>query len=152
MAIGEICNRDVVIAGPKSTVTDVAKLMREHHVGDVVIVEDAAGLTKPVGILTDRDIVLEMIAQEVPLETCTAADIMSFELVTAQEDEGVWDVIQRMRQNGLRRVPVVDGRGGLLGIITADDLLELLADEMTALVGAEAREQQRERRQRPPVY
>ena len=151
MGIGEICNRDVVVADKKQTITEVAKLMRAHHVGDVVVIEDAAGLTKPVGILTDRDIVVEMIAEEVPLESCTVGDIMSFELVTAREDEGIWDVVQLMRRQGIRRVPVVNAAGALMGITTVDDLLELLADEMAGLAATEAREQQQEQRTRAAV-
>jgi CBS domain-containing protein len=148
MSIGEICNREVVIAHREDGILEAAKLMRRYHVGDLVVVEDRAGRKVPIGILTDRDIVLEVLAQEVPLDTVTVADVMTYELSTARADETVWATVQRMRVKGLRRMPVVDAEGGLVGIVTADDLLELLAQELADLSRLIAREQVRERESR----
>jgi len=141
MPIGEICNREVVIAFPKESAVEAAKLMRQYHVGDVVIVEESNGKRVPVGIVTDRDLVMEVMAKEVDPAQFTVGDLMTRELLTAREQDGVYETIQRMRIHGVRRVPVVDGVGALIGIIAIDDLFSLLAEEMTDLVRATSREQ-----------
>ncbi len=148
MSVGEFCNREVVITSRDTSVVDVAKLMRRRHVGDVIVVEQRAERVVPVGILTDRDIVVELIACEVDFDTVTAADIMSVELVTARERDGLWVTLKRMSAKGLRRMPVVNDKGGLEGIITVDDLLELLADEFASLARVGGREQELERQRR----
>lgn len=148
MAIGEFCNREVIIASKNSTIKELTKLMRQHHVGDVVIVEDKAGHNIPVGIVTDRDIVLELVAEDVDLNACMAGDIMSFELVTVKESDGIWETLQQMRSKGIRRIPVVNEQNALVGIISADDLLELITEEMSDLVKIISRQQRKEREKR----
>ena len=103
----------------------------------------------PVGIVTDRDIVVELIAGKVDLNSVTTGDVMNPELITAKEKEGIWDTLQRMRSRGIRRLPVINEDGGLEGILTVDDLIELLADELDLLAkiagrGQELEEQRRE--------
>ena len=148
MAIGEFCNREVIIASKNSTIKELTKLMRQHHVGDVVIVEDKAGHNIPVGIVTDRDIVLELVVEDVDLNACMAGDIMSFELVTVKESDGIWETLQQMRSKGIRRIPVVNEQNALVGIISADDLLELITEEMSDLVKIISRQQRKEREKR----
>lgn len=148
MTTGKVCTRDTIIAGRDATITEVAQLMREHHVGDVVIVEEQGGATVPVGIVTDRDLVIEILAEALSPEDVAIGDIMSFELVTARENDSLWDTMQQMRIHGVRRLPVVDDRGGLVGIVALDDLLELLADELAALAKTVGREQQQEKQRR----
>jgi CBS domain-containing protein len=149
MAVGEFCSRDVVMAERNSPVPELARLMREYHVGDVVVV-DSAGTPTPVGIVTDRDIVVEVMAEGVPADSVTAGDIMSADVVTARENDGLWDTLRRMRSGGVRRVPVVDPeQGRLVGIISADDILELLSEELTALAHISPRERSHERTERP---
>lgn len=133
MSVGEICTREVVIGNKHDSIETVVKLMREHHVGDVVIVENKGGRPHPVGILTDRDIVLELVAKDIALEAVTAADIMSFELAVANEHDDIGDAIRRMRHKGIRRMPVVDKEGALIGIIAVDDIIDLLAEQMKDL-------------------
>ncbi|MDA8165037.1 MAG: CBS domain-containing protein [Desulfobacteraceae bacterium] len=140
MTVGEFCNREVVIATRDDVIVEIAKLMRQHHVGDVVIVDQAKLPPVPVGIVTDRDIVVELVAEEVALESVKAGDIMSYELVTAREEDGIWETLQRMRAQGVRRVPVVNRDGGLEGILTVDDLLELFSEELLALAKVPAGE------------
>lgn len=123
---------------------EAAQLMRQHHVGDVVAVEERGGLRVPVGIVTDRDLVVEIVAPGLDPAAITVGDIMAPELATVAENIGVFEAIQYMRAKGVRRLPVVDGRGGLVGILTLDDLLELLADELIALVRLVKREQRKE--------
>jgi CBS domain-containing protein len=140
MAVGEICNREVVIAEKALSVVDAARLMRTHHVGDLVVVEGR----HPVGIVTDRDIVVEVVAAGVNPEALAVADIMGPEVATVRESEGLFEALRYMRDKGVRRVPVVDREGGLVGILTLDDLLSLLAEEMTELAKLVSHERQRE--------
>lgn len=144
MSVGQICNRDTVIVRKEESVIDAAKLMREFHVGSVVVVEDVEGGVKPVGILTDRDLVVEILAAELDPNAVAVGDIMSYELASAREEDGLWDTLLRMRAKGIRRLPVVNGQGLLIGILTSDDLLELLAGEIGQLARVVATERERE--------
>lgn len=145
MPIGEICSREVIVVQPGDTVLEAAKLMRQHHVGDVVvIVEDCDGVKVPVGIVTDRDLVVEIMAPELDHAAITVGDIMVPEVATMNENAGVFEAIQHMRAYGVRRLPVVDARGGLVGILTLDDLLELLAEELLDLAKLVKSEQKKE--------
>jgi CBS domain-containing protein len=144
MPIGELCDREVIIVQRDDTVLEAAKLMRQHHVGDVLVVEDVGGRRVPVGIVTDRDLVVEIIAPELDAAVITVGDIMLAELATVQESTGVFEAIQYMRSKGVRRLPVVDSKGSLAGVVTLDDLLVLLAEELNALARLVTREQQKE--------
>jgi predicted transcriptional regulator len=144
MAVGEICNREVVITEKALSVVDAAQLMRKHHVGDLVVVEEKDGRKHPVGIVTDRDIVVEVVAAEVNPDALKVGDIMSPEVATVHESEGLFEALRHMRDKGVRRMPVVDHEGGLVGILTLDDLLGLLAEEMTELAKLVSHERQRE--------
>jgi CBS domain-containing protein len=145
MTVGKICNRDVIVTRAEDSIQAVAQLMREYHIGDVVVVEERDGLQVPVGIVTDRDVVVEVIAEGVAPDTVSVGDIMSFELVTAYEGDSLWDTLQRMRINAVRRIPVIDEKNALVGILALDDLLELLAGELVDL----ARVANRQRDVRP---
>ncbi len=144
MSIGEFCNREVVIAKKDMGIVELAQLMRNHHVGDVIVVEKQGDLVVPVGIITDRDIVVELVAGQVDIDSVTSGDVMSLELITAMEKDGIWDTLQRMRSKGIRRLPVVNEDGGLEGILTVDDLIELLAEELALLAGIAGRGQELE--------
>jgi len=145
MTIGTICNREVVVARKDVGVQEVAQLMRQYHVGDLVVVEDRGTVRIPVGILTDRDLVVEVLAKGVAPDTVTAGDIMTTDIVTGGEVDSIWATLQRMRTKGIRRMPVVDREGGLVGILTMDDLLELFAGELADLSKLIGREQDREK-------
>ena len=148
MAIGEICNRDVVIMRRDESVLDAAKLMRQHHVGDVIVVEDRKDKRVPVGIVTDRDVVVEVMAPELDPSAITVGDIMGPELAMVSESTGLFEAIQYMRTKGVRRLPVVDAHNGLVGILALDDLLELLSEEMLAIAKLVRLERQKEARSR----
>ena len=150
MSIGEICNREVIVIDKDSSIMEAAKLMREHHVGTLVVIEERTAVDDaiPVGILTDRDIVIEVIAEEVDFNAIAVRDVMSDELVTARETDGIWETMQRLRARGIRRVPVVTEAGKLAGILAVDDLLELLAEELTDLSKLIKREHQYEQEMR----
>lgn len=148
MAIGEFCNREVIISNRDDTVLEVAKLMRKYHVGDVIVVEQHGDKRVPVGIITDRDIVLELVAVEVDTTKILVGDAMNNELLTVNENEQLTDLVQKMQGKAVRRVPVVDDNGALVGIVTADDIIDLIAEQLNSLVGMVQREQHRERRTR----
>lgn len=149
MPIGELCNRDVVFGTRDNTVAEAAELMRHHHVGDLVVVEEKLGQRLPIGMLTDRDLVVEVLAKNVAINDVTVGDLMSVGLVVARETDGVYETIQLMRSKGVRRLPVVGQKGELVGIISVDDLLELLAEEIAGLARLVSREQQWEKKTRP---
>nr|WP_296749434.1 CBS domain-containing protein [Thioalkalivibrio sp.] len=152
MSVGEICNREVVVIDRKASVYEAARMMRNQHVGSLVVVdEDSTTPMKPIGIVTDRDLVVEIMAKEVPEEALATGDIIAPELLTARENDGVWETIMRMRAMGVRRLPVVNPDGTLCGMLTMDDLLKFIADEMSDLVRLVRREQKREHDTRPPA-
>ncbi|MDX1823173.1 MAG: CBS domain-containing protein [Thiohalomonadales bacterium] len=144
MSAGEYCNRDVVIVSKNEPVSEAISLMRSHHVGDVVVVETIEQTTVPVGILTDRDIVLEILAEAVDLDAVTIGDVMSYAVVTVTEKTTLIDTIKLMRDKGVRRIPVVNEKGGLEGLLSVDDILELLAEQLTNIVSLIGKEQARE--------
>ncbi|HEX5229809.1 MAG TPA: CBS domain-containing protein [Bryobacteraceae bacterium] len=145
MPIGEICVRDVVVAGPDTTVRQAAKLMAKHHVGDLIVVrEETRSRVVPVGIVTDRDIVRNVVAETLDASVFTLGDLVARELITARDDQGVFECVQQMRINGIRRMPVVDSSGALVGIISLDDLIQLLSEEMSEIAKVIVREHARE--------
>ena len=148
MKVGEICNRTVVVAKRDTVLTEAAYLMREHHVGSLVIVDQATKGRVPVGIVTDRDIVVAVVAEGVDPRKITVGDVMRPELVWVGESASVFEALRLMRGRGVRRVPVVAADGTLAGIVTIDDLLEIVAEQLNELVQAIATEQSRETRDR----
>lgn len=148
LSAGEICNRIVVVAERSTPLPAAAQRMREQHVGCLVVVEEAALGRRVVGMLTDRDIVTAVIAKAVDPGKLRVEDVMSAEVITAAEATPFAELLATMRRQGLRRLPVVDAKGMLVGLITLDDLLEVLAEQMRTLVRAIGTEQQRERRTR----
>lgn len=99
--------------------------MRKHHVGNIVIGDQVGLRRKPVGIVTDRDIILELVAKEEALDSVNANDIMSADLVTVGDYMATWDAMEVMREHGVRRLPVVDGVCLLTDIISTDDIAVL---------------------------
>ena len=133
----------VAVVEPETPAVVVAKLMRQHHIGALVVV-DATEKTRAVGIITDRDLVLELMAEGLDPAVFTAGDIMSVDLVTATPEMDAMDAVQLMRTHSLRRLVITDDAGRLVGIATMEDVLELLARELAnlaaGLVGARDRE------------
>jgi CBS domain-containing protein len=132
MRLRDLANTIVAVVEPETSALVAAQLMRRHHVGALVVV-DAVEKSRPVGIVTDRDLVLALMAEELDPAIFTAGDIMSVEPVLATTQMDVMDGVELMRANGLRRLVVVDEDGRLAGIATMEDLLELLANELSAL-------------------
>lgn len=149
MRAGEFCTREIVVIGKDGTVIEAARLMRDHHVGDLVVIEERNGERIPVGILTDRDIVVEVIAKEADyMHSLAAGDIMSMELMTAREEESLSDTLKRMCARGVRRIPIVNERGGLEGILSIDDLIEQVCEELTDITKLISWQQKREKEER----
>lgn len=148
MKVGEICTVQTVYCKRDETVQGAALLMRKYHVGDVVVVDQIEGGKTPVGIVTDRDIVVGVIALGLDPASLLVGDIMSDDLLTASQEDDVYETIERMRFRGIRRVPVVDHGGDLTGIVSVDDLLEFLAEEMGELSRISTHQQAHEKRAR----
>jgi len=148
MSAGEYCNREVIVVARSESVRDAVNLMRQHHVGTVVVVEETGDKPKPVGILTDRDIVLEILAEDVDLDSVNIGDVMSFELATVDENTKLLDAVRLMKEKGVRRLPVINTNGGLEGILSVDDVIDLLAEELSNISRLISREQHREERKR----
>lgn len=148
MAVGEYCNHTVVTVPGEENVVTAARVMREKHVGDVVVVEERGGKQFPKGVLTDRDIVVELIAESVNLDTVTVGDAMSSELLVLEEDMEIDKAVSVMADRGVRRAPVVDKDGALRGILTVDDILESLVERLVNLSQLIYREQRQEHEKR----
>ncbi len=149
MTAGKLCVRTVVIVRKTDTIVHAAQTMRNHHVGSVIVVEERGTVRTPVGIVTDRDLVVGVLANAPEhLGSLLIGDVLVDPLVTAREDELVHDVIGRMRAHGVRRLPVVDAHGGLVGVLSFDDLVDFIAEEMSDLATLLQREQRREQQAR----
>ncbi len=140
MTIKVLCNRVVVTVHRQATVEDAARLMRSNHIGDVVVVEDAESRV-PVGIITDRDIAVEVVAHGLAPGKTPVGSVMSGPVLTLREDDGFLEGLDKMSARGVRRAPVVDQDGRLKGLISIDDLVPLLAREL-AKIGALIRHEQ----------
>ena len=147
MAIGEICSRNTVFARRDESVATAARLMRESHVGCLVVAEEVDGERVPVGMLTDRDITVAVVAPGLDANTNTiqVGDVMSTELLTVNEDAGIAETVELMRIRGVRRLPATDSDGRLIGLVAADDIMSLLAEEIAGLTGMISRREKRER-------
>jgi len=152
MKVREIASPRVVLAEPEQSLREAAAAMRNQHVGALVVVERKDGVARPVGILTDRDIVVAVVA--VPgarPEGIRVADAMSRDPAVAREDEGLFEAVTRMSERAVRRLPVVGADGGLKGIVTLDDVLRVVAAELGQLAEALRWGRMREREKRPPL-
>ena len=149
MTVGKYCNREVYVALPDTSILELAKLMREYHVGDIIVVEQLGEKRMPVGIVTDRDLVVEVLAQGVDMNAVVARDVMSSELVTVNEQDALLDALETMRSNGVRRVPVVSKGGNLEGILTVADAIELINEASSQLSQIIRKGFEREKREHP---
>lgn len=133
MPISECCITDVACCEENTSIPEVAALMRQHHVGDVVVIENQNGNRVPVGIVTDRDIVIETVAQQVDVNVFTAGDLMSTPIATVRESDGIIETLRVMRSNKVRRVVLLTENGSLFGMVSVDDLIHLMAIELSML-------------------
>ncbi len=145
MTIGKLCSRIVVFASRRESVADAAKLMREQHVGTLVVVDERGPQRVPVGMITDRDIAVGVVALGLDPGTTEIGDVMSPEVITVRETDGLAETVALMRARGVRRVPVTDAHGTLVGLLAADDVLELLAEEIAGLASTVVSGEKREK-------
>ena len=149
MLLKEFCSTDVAYCTRETTVLEAAQLMRQKHLGDLVVVDSPDDDFVPVGLITDRDIVVKVIGDDQDPKRTRVGEIMRTPLVMANEMEDSSIAISRMREHGVRRLPVTRGHGKLAGIVTLDDLLRRLRHEVDDLLDIVTKEQDRERRTAP---
>ena len=147
MLLKEVCVLDVVCCGRTTTVVEAARMMRKHHTGDLIVVDDPNGDRAPMGILTDRDIVVEVLGNGLDPAKTPVSQVMSSKLVIAEASEDTAVAVERMNKHGVRRMPVVL-HGSLIGVFTLDDALKLHAERAAELVDIVAKGQTHERRTR----
>jgi CBS domain-containing protein len=122
MHLRKITKKKVVTVGPKDTVVKAARLMERKNVGSVVVVQNK----KPVGIITDRDIAIRVVAKNADINSTLVRDVMTNDIVTGKEGQRAAELAKVMHDHGIRRIPIVGKRGELTGIITLDDLLYMI--------------------------
>lgn len=138
MNVAAICCRPVITVGRRDEILTAARLMREHHVGFLVVVEPVADepSMRPVGVLTDRDIVVSVVAPEADPRSLTVGDVMTENPVIASMTDSVETTICKMQHFGVRRLPVVGEHGELKGVLSIDDLVRSLSVELRGVAGA----------------
>lgn len=144
MRISDICTRDVIHVGADASVREAAQIMRKRHVGALVVAEQPNGERVPVGIVTDRDIAISVVAAGVGADKLTVGDVMTRDVATCSENEELFDAIATMRERGVRRLPVLNAKGGLAGMVAADDIYGALGAHLRMLGSALTREQTQE--------
>jgi CBS domain-containing protein len=150
MRAEEVCKVDVACVLRDTSLTEAARLMRERHVGCVVVLDaPAPEHGRPIGMLTDRDIVVEIVAAGIDHRGITVGEIMTTPLITGEAGEDALAALRVMRLRGIRRLPLVDKDGFLVGIATLDDLLEIAGDAFYDIVGAISSERSLEGWRRP---
>jgi len=143
MNVGTICKRNVVTVAPTDDLTTAAQLMRERHVGYLIVTEPGIepGKQRPVGVLTDRDIVVAVLAPGADVNALRVDDVMSRDPEVAQDTDSIAEALATMRRVGVRRLPIVSVRGDLVGVLSLDDILDSLAEQLQDLAGSIRTEQ-----------
>ena len=148
LTASDLCTRATVFAPRAMAIDEAARLMREQHVGCLVVADDMKVGRVPVGMLTDRDIVTAIVAKGLDPQRLRVEDVMSAEPAVAHADDSVLDVLAAMRRKGARRLPVVDAQGVLFGVLALYDVLEVVAEQLNAVVQAMSSGRPRELRAR----
>ncbi len=130
MTIGRICKREVDLADANETVQEAGQRMGNRSVGTLVVVDDRK---IPVGIITDRDLAVRVVGKGLDPNAVRVIDVMTEHPKTVHEETAIEDSLRIMRAKGVRRLPVVDGGGALVGLLAMDDILALLAEEFGIL-------------------
>jgi CBS domain-containing protein len=151
MNVGDLCQKTLVTVRPYEELLSAARLMREKHVGYVVVVEPALaeGTFQPIGVLTDRDLVVSVLAREADARTLRVEDVMTRAPVVAQDDDSLPSALEQMRRIGVRRLPVVDDRNQLIGVLSLDDVIYSLVGQLQDVAGSIRSEQLVEHSLRP---
>jgi len=145
MNVGRICSRGIVSVHRRANLGDAAELMKTHHVGALLVTDDAEGADRAVGVVTDRDLVLYALAEGIgPTDACVE-DVMTPAVATISADDGLFEAAEAMRASGVRRLAVSDENGTLIGIVSLDDIVDAIAAELGSLALALRSERARER-------
>lgn len=136
MSLGNLCRREVVVVSQGTPIKEAVKFMEEKNIGSVVVV----GGGKPLGIATDRDILLRVVNKGLDPEKSSVDDVMTKEIVTLKEGMGLFEALEQVKGKGIRRFPIVDAKGNLKGIMTLDDIIYLLGKEMADVASIIERE------------
>ncbi len=150
MNIGRICNREVVIALASDPLSLAAREMCDQHVGMVVVIEEREGKRLPIGVVTDRDIVRNQLSHSADLFCLSVGQAMTGKPLALLESESIVDAIDRLRVRGVRRAPVMDADGVLVGVVSMDDLLAAVSEQLAGL--SRLADNQRSREQRASLY
>jgi len=148
MLLDSFCMLDVACCSPRTTALEAAHIMRRKHTGDLVVVDDDESRPAPLGIITDRDIVIEVLGKGLDPAATTVGSVIRTPVVIAQGSEDSSAVLERMRTHGVRRIPVVGTGGKLIGIVTVDDMLKRLAADASLLTDIVSQGQSHEARSR----
>jgi len=151
MNVAGICKPRVITVRAFDELITAAKLMREHHVGYLVVVDPLPldAKLKPVGVITDRDIVVSVLAKEVDPRTLRVADVMTRMPIVVDEEQSVASALQEMRRIGVRRVPVTSTAGSLVGVLSLDDVVDALSRQFQDVSASIRGEVRMERALRP---
>jgi len=151
MKVGEYCKRAVFSVTSKIDAGEAAQVMRDKHVGFLIVYRDGDPLRHPIGVLTDRDLVVGVMARRLDPQAVTVGDVMTAKPILANECDELGDMLQGMRVSGIRRVPVVDARGALAGVMAIDDAFEVITGLMCDIAGSTKSELRKEWLTRPTV-
>jgi CBS domain-containing protein len=151
MILEKVATKNVITVPETASMQEAAKVMRDYHVGSVIVVDEKMGRKVPVGIVTDRDIVVSTSAFGIPPNSVYVRDVMSATLVTARRNDSLNHVLMLMKEHGVKRIPLVDADGGLIGLISTHELMSLLSDELNTVVRITERQHQVESDRRPKI-
>lgn len=136
MAVGSICTRRVITVDTGIDVAAAAQVMRENKIGYLIVTDKESGNRAPAGVVTDRDIVVKVVAKDVDAHALTIGDVMSRDPLVATEDDGISETLHRMRTLGVRRIPVIDARGQVAGVLSIDDVIDHLVSQLSDVAKA----------------
>ncbi len=151
MSIAEICQRHVITIDATATLREAATQMREHHVGALVVTSETANQNQVVGIITDRDLAIEVLARDLSPVDVRVAQVASRHLVTVPSSASIGEAAATMKEAGVRRLLVTEGDGQLAGFVTVDDLIDALAGSLGSLASALRDGIARETSERPAI-
>ena len=152
MSLTRLCRHPLVAVDDSATLADAARLMRTQHVGALVVVNRQDGPhPRVLGLVTDRDLAVEVLARELPVEPLHVGALVGGEPVVVPEHASLGEAAHAMREAGVRRLLVVNAEHALVGLVSADDLLEAMAGELTELAQALRSGLLRETQERGPL-
>lgn len=148
MSVRTVFNPNVATIDADEDIVQAAKLMRHEHVGDLIVTEHRDGHAHPIGVITDRDIVIEVVAMKIAPQDVRVGDTVKREVLALHEDEGLEHALRQMRRAGVRRAPVIDNAGRLAGVLSLDDVIDHLATLLNDIASTIRWQQTQESRER----